>query len=356
MKFLFPLLLVLFAGTSFAQTTTILGPLQAQNNLSEYAGHPAAQSAVRTNLGIIIGTTTGTFADGGALATTAAQASAALPANRLGIANGAAALDSTGKLPAAQLPSTAVTSSQIGAANGAASLDSTGHLATGQIPITVITSSQVGAASGVAQLDSTVRLPATELPTTALTSSLLGAASGIAQLDSTGKLPAAQLPTAALISSELGTANGPASLDSTGHLTAAQIPSTVATTSQLSTLQPAIPAASGSLLAGPTTAGGAPVPVTPGTGLCDCWWRTERPAWHHRRHRFRWRPRCGGCQHCQHRAFCRQRGATGQPSRCGERCCSTRCHVTAAAIRIASYPLCQPANRHGGEYPCGRQR
>ena len=39
------------------------------------------------------------------------------------------------------------------------------------------------------------------------------------------------------------------------------------TTATANAAQPAIPAASGSLLAGPATAGGAPVPVTPGTGL-----------------------------------------------------------------------------------------
>ncbi|GAA1978464.1 GDSL-type esterase/lipase family protein [Kitasatospora viridis] len=58
----------------------------------------------------------------------------------------------------------AVPASDVGAANGVAALDATGHLAAAQLPSNVVTQAQVGVTSGIATLDTTGRVPASQAP------------------------------------------------------------------------------------------------------------------------------------------------------------------------------------------------
>jgi hypothetical protein len=120
------------------------------------------------------GTSTGTFYDGGLGAAAAATANAALPAGRLGAANGAAQLDTNSLLLQGELPSIpfanlpvgtspstvaagndsritgAVQSSTVGAASGLATLDSTSHLTAAQIPTSIPTAAQLTAVQATA--------------------------------------------------------------------------------------------------------------------------------------------------------------------------------------------------------------
>lgn len=193
----------------------------------------------------------------------------------VGVANGVAGLDSTGKVPSAQLPASVVTgvssinghtgavtlaASDVGAvglglvgtANGVAALDSTGKVPSAQLPtgsaavtsvnthtgavtlaasdVGAIATTARGAASGVASLDSSSLVPTAQIPDlsgTYVAASRVGAASGIATLDSGTKVPTAQLPDLSgtyVAASRVGAASGIATLDSTTHLSTAQLP------------------------------------------------------------------------------------------------------------------------------------
>ncbi len=64
----------------------------------------------------------------------------------------------------------------------------------GTVTGAIITGGSVGAANGIAALDSTVRIPAAELPTIALTSNQEAIAGGLATLDANGLVTANQQP------------------------------------------------------------------------------------------------------------------------------------------------------------------
>lgn len=165
--------------------------------------------------------------------------------SELGVANGVAQLDGTGKVPTAQLPT--IYTGAVSSVNG-----QVGNVVLTATNVSAVATSAVGAASGVAQLDSTTRLPAAQLPTTALVSGQLGVANGIATLDGTGHLTAGQLNApvtsvntqtgavsltaanvGAVATSARGTANGVASLDTNTLVPIAQIPSLAALYQQI---------------------------------------------------------------------------------------------------------------------------
>ena len=77
-----------------------------------------------------------------------------------------ASLDTSGKVPASQLPSMDyIPTNQKGVASGVATLDSSGKVPSGQLPsMDYIPTSQKGAASGVASLDSSGKVPSGQLP------------------------------------------------------------------------------------------------------------------------------------------------------------------------------------------------
>ena len=83
----------------------------------------------------------------------------------VGVANGVAQLDGSGKVPEAQLPSMDyIPTSQKAAANGVASLGSDGKVPSGQLPsLDYIQTSQKGAAGGVATLGSSGKVPSSQL-------------------------------------------------------------------------------------------------------------------------------------------------------------------------------------------------
>ncbi len=152
------------------------------------------------------GTTSGTVADGGTLATTTATATAAVPGTRLGVANGVATLDANKLVPTSQLPfgttggtvadggvlaatmttaNAALPSSKAGAASGVATLDANKLLLPAQIPF--------GTATGTVA-DGGAVTTAANIANAALPSTKLGVASGAAQLDANKLVPYAQLP------------------------------------------------------------------------------------------------------------------------------------------------------------------
>jgi hypothetical protein len=159
-------------------------------------------------------------------------------ADIIGAVNGVAQLGADGKVPDAQLPT--VLTGSVDSVNGKIGNVTLSADDVGAVPV-----SQKGANNGVPQLDSTGRIPAAQLPSTALQSTSLGVASGIATLDSSGKLTAAQIPPApvtsvntktgavaltasdvnAIPTSQKAAANGVASLDSNTLVPLAQIPS-----------------------------------------------------------------------------------------------------------------------------------
>lgn len=119
-----------------------------------------------------------------------------------GVANGVAALDASGKVPASQLPAATtgdfIPNSARGTLGGVATLDVTGKVPAAQLPTAggSIPTTEKGAANGVATLDSGGKVPASQIPAsgTYVAVSEKGAASGVATLDSGGKVPTAQLP------------------------------------------------------------------------------------------------------------------------------------------------------------------
>ena len=99
--------------------------------------------------------------------------------NMVGVANGVAQLDGSGKVPEAQLPTMDyIPTSQKGVAGGVASLNSSGKIPPAQIPsLNYIPTSQKGVANGVASLDSSKRIPVSQLP---------GVTSGVGTLTTDG--------------------------------------------------------------------------------------------------------------------------------------------------------------------------
>jgi hypothetical protein len=158
----------------------------------------------------------------------------------IGAANGVAQLGADGKVPNAQLPT--VLTGSVNSVNG-----KIGNVALTSDDVGAIPTTQKGVANGVPQLDSTGRMPAAQLPTTAVQTASLGAVNGVATLDSAGKLTAAQVPLApvtsvngktgaltlaasdvsAIPTSQKAAVNGVASLDSNTKVPLAQIPSLV---------------------------------------------------------------------------------------------------------------------------------
>lgn len=190
-----------------------------------------------------------------------------VPVSALGNPNGAATLDSSGRIPIEQMPTslTSVTSvngytglvvlssadvgalstTTRGALNGVASLDSAGLVPGGQIPS--LPASKI--ASGLLDF---ARIPVGSTSTTVsignhehayVPLSEKGAALGVATLDSTGKVPLVQIPTgdtsatvaigshnhdsAYIPVGEKGAINGIASLDGDGKVPLAQLPSSL---------------------------------------------------------------------------------------------------------------------------------
>lgn len=182
------------------------------------------------------------------------DSSSFLATTELGVANGVAQLDNTGKLVAAQLPTSA--NAPVTSVNG-----HLGAVVLNSSDVGAVAVSAVGATNGVAPLDAGGLLPAAKLPagvvtsvnghagpTATLTASDVGAltqtaadaryplltqvgsASGIAQLDVNSKVPVAQIPDLSasyLTVAEQGVANGVASLDATGKVPSSQIPAGV---------------------------------------------------------------------------------------------------------------------------------
>lgn len=171
---------------------------------------------------------------------TSSDTSSFITSGTIGATNGVAGLGPDGKVPNAQLPT--VLTGSVTSVNG-----KIGNVALTADDVSAVPTSQKGVPNGVPQLDSTGRMPATQLPTTAVQTSSLGAVNGVATLDSSGKLTAAQTPTAPVTSvngktgslsltasdvsavpaSQRGSANGVASLDGNSLVPPAQIPSLV---------------------------------------------------------------------------------------------------------------------------------
>lgn len=202
------------------------------------------------------------------------QTSEVVLPSQVGVANGVAALDNTGKVPLAQLPTIAtgtvtsvnghtgvvslvasdvgaVGTSQVGIANGVAGLDNTGHLPIGQLPSGFLTTANVNVANGIAGTDANNKVPMAQLYT--------NVANGVPQLDGTGTIQAAQAliksvnsktgtvvlsasDVSAVASSAVGAASGVASLNSSSKVPLTQLP-------DLSSLYVPVPAAT------PTAAG-----------------------------------------------------------------------------------------------------
>ena len=155
---------------------------------------------------IPFGTATGTVADGGALAVTAATANAAIPSSLIGAASGVAGLNASKVVPAAQIPfgttsgtvadggslatttataNAAVPSTRLGAASGVATLDANKLLLSAQVPFGTVSGSVAdGGTLAATTTTANAALPATKL----------GAASGAAQLDANKLVPYTQLP------------------------------------------------------------------------------------------------------------------------------------------------------------------
>lgn len=90
-----------------------------------------------------------------------------------------------------------ISQDMIGVANGVASLNSSGKVPTDQLPsMNYIPTSKRGAANGVAPLNSSRKIDSTYLPTmNYIPTSQKGVANGVASLGSDGKVPTSQLPS-----------------------------------------------------------------------------------------------------------------------------------------------------------------
>lgn len=174
----------------------------------------------------------------------------------LGVANGVAQLDATGKLIGAQLPASA--NAPVISVNG-----KLGTVVLTNTDVGAVASSAVGGVNGVAPLDSSGLLPASKLPANAVTSvngyagatvtlnasdvgaltqtaadarypllTQVGVASGIAQLDANTKVPTAQIPDLSatyLTVAEQGAANGVAGLNGSSKLSLTNFPTQTVT-------------------------------------------------------------------------------------------------------------------------------
>lgn len=140
----------------------------------------------------------------------AIEAAAYIPASQKGAASGVAPLDSSSKVPTANLPAGIVTG--VSTVNG-----QSGDVTLTAASVGAIASSREGAANGIAQLGSDGKVPSTQLPPASagnvqsvnsktgvvvLTASDVGAlaiadkgtAGGIAELDANTKVPIARIP------------------------------------------------------------------------------------------------------------------------------------------------------------------
>lgn len=90
-----------------------------------------------------------------------------------------------------------ISQNMIGVANGVASLNSSGKIPSDQLPsMDYIPTSQKGTANGVAPLNSSKKISSTYLPTmNYIPTSQKGVANGVASLGSDGKVPTSQLPS-----------------------------------------------------------------------------------------------------------------------------------------------------------------
>jgi hypothetical protein len=109
----------------------------------------------------------------------------AVPLSQKGVANGVPQLDSTGRVPASQIPATVVQTSSLGAANGIATLGPDGKLASSQTPVAPVTS--VNGKTG------TVSLTSPDIG--AIPNSQKAVANGVATLDDNTKVPLSQIPS-----------------------------------------------------------------------------------------------------------------------------------------------------------------
>ena len=186
------------AKANAAIPSSVIGAASGVASLGANRLLPASQ--------IPFGAVSGTVADGGMLAATAATASAAIPGSMIGAASGVASLGANKLLPTSQIP--------FGTASGmvadGGSLAATAAAASAAIP-----SSMIGAASGVASLGANKLLPTSQIP--------FGTASGMVA-DGGSLAAAAAAASAAIPSSMIGAASGVASLGSNKLLTASQIP------------------------------------------------------------------------------------------------------------------------------------
>lgn len=148
-------------------------------------------------------------------------------------------------------------SSQLGVANGAASLDSGGRIPVGQVPDlspTYVTTARIGVASGVAGLDATTKIPAALIPLDVTAADIAATTTGAATAGATGKaadaghvhplgahagshgsggtdaitIAESQVTNLAtdlgnrVLTSQIGAASGVAGLDSSGQVPAGQ--------------------------------------------------------------------------------------------------------------------------------------
>lgn len=110
-----------------------------------------------------------------------------------------ASLDSSGKVPAEQLPAMDyIPTAQRGAANGVATLAANGKVPSGQLPaMDYIPTSQKGAVNGVASLGADSKVLTSQLPAMDyIPTSQKGAANGVASLGADGKILPSQLGAA----------------------------------------------------------------------------------------------------------------------------------------------------------------
>lgn len=150
--------------------------------------------------------------------TTATQVGA-IPSTEKGAASGVAELDVGGHVPDAQIPDSITRDSELSAHTG----DTGNPHATTAAQVGAVPTSDVGAADGVASLDSGGKIPDSEIPSTitrdtelashvadtnphsvtaaqtgAVPTTEKGSAGGVATLDAGGKIPAGQIPAVAL--------------------------------------------------------------------------------------------------------------------------------------------------------------
>ncbi|WP_449352559.1 hypothetical protein [Streptomyces shaanxiensis] len=180
-----------YSGTRVQWLASLVGPKGDKGDRGDQgvAGTAGAPGVVQSVNGI-----------SAAAVTLDAAAVHAVPDTAPGAPNGVAQLDATGKVPAAQLP----TSSGGGAVSTVAgkSPDGAGNVSLVAADVGAVATTEKGAASGVATLGTDGILATGQRPTYtaaqvgAVATTARAAANGVASLDATTRIPVAQMPTA----------------------------------------------------------------------------------------------------------------------------------------------------------------